>query len=372
MPVFSCLLDRILRPGVPLLLAGALSGCSALGYYGQLARGQLDLLHRREPVAQIVADPARDPELRRRLTLAEQARAFASAELGLPDNRSYRVYAELGRPYVVWNVFAAPELSLAPLTHCFPIAGCVAYRGYYRLGAARGAAALLAQDGWDTYVAGVEAYSTLGWFDDPLLGSMLRWDDERLAALIFHELAHQRVYLPGDTAFNESYASFVEQEGLRQWRAARGLAPGDGKAERMREQFTALILASRERLQVLYAGPLDAAHKRAGKAAEFERLRADYRQLRDGPWGGDSRYDAWIYAPLNNARLLPFGLYDQWRPAFAAVFAEVHGDWSRFYARVDALGELPAAERQAALRALQPAAGAAVETTTSITTGGER
>ncbi|MBM7062633.1 aminopeptidase [Pseudomonas sp. UL073] len=355
MPVFSCLLDRFSRAWVPLLLLGALSGCSSLAYYTQLAEGQLELLRRREPVAAIVADPARDPQLRQRLALAQDARSFASQALDLPDNRSYRVYAELDRPYVVWNVFAAPELSLQPLTHCFPIAGCVAYRGYYQLGGARGAAALLEQDGWDTYVAGIEAYSTLGWFDDPLLSSMLRWDDERLAALIFHELAHQRFYLADDTAFNESYASFVEHEGLRQWRAARGLAPLDGHAERMREQFTALLLASRARLQALYSGPLDEAGKRAGKAAEFERLRAEYRALRDREWHGDTRYDAWINAPLNNAKLLPFGLYDQWRPAFAALFAEVHGDWPAFYRAVAALGDLPAAQRETRLQALQAA-----------------
>ncbi|MCY1338150.1 putative aminopeptidase [compost metagenome] len=358
----SSTLDRCARRWVPLLLAGALSGCSGLAYYGQLAGGQLDLLRRREPVAAIVADPARDPELRRRLALAQQARTFASTALGLPDNRSYRVYAELDRPYVVWNVFATPELSLSPLTHCFPIAGCVAYRGYYRQGGARGAAALLQQDGWDTYVAGIEAYSTLGWFDDPLLSSMLRWDDERLAALIFHELAHQRLYVADDTAFNESFASFVEREGARQWRAARGLPPADGKNERLREQFTALILASRERLQRLYASELSDAAKRAGKAAEFERLRGEYRQLRDHVWAGDGRYDAWINAPLNNARLLPFGLYDQWVPAFAALYRQA-GDWPRFYARVEALADLPAAAREEALRALQPVAAGAVETT---------
>ncbi|AYC30896.1 aminopeptidase [Pseudomonas cavernae] len=373
-PLDSCLLDRIRLRWVPLLLLVGLSGCTNGEYYAQLFDGQLDLLRRREPVAAIVADPARDPELRRRLAMAEQARAFASRELGLPDNRSYRLYAQLERPFVVWNLFAAPELSLAPLTHCFPVAGCVAYRGYYAQGAARGAAALLQQDGWDTYVAGIEAYSTLGWFDDPLLSSMLRWDDERLAALIFHELAHQQFYLADDTAFNESYASFVEREGLRQWRAARGLAPTDQRGERQREQFTALILASRARLERLYASPVADGRKRAAKAAEFARLRRDYRQLRDGPWQGDGRYDAWIYAPLNNAKLLPFGLYDQWLPAFAALFRQVWGDWPAFYARVRALGNLSPAARAQALRILaaNPAASAAVKNSTAFTSGGER
>ena len=337
---------------VPLLLGLLLNGCASLDYYAQLGRGQLALLSAREPVDKLLADPARDAELKHRLALAQQARDFASRTLQLPDNRSYRLYADLERPYVVWNVFATPELSLAPLTHCFPIAGCVAYRGFYQQGRARGAAALLQEQGLDTYVAGIEAYSTLGWFDDPILNTMLRWGDERLAAVIFHELAHQQLYVADDTAFNESFASFVERQGLRQWRTARGLAPLAADEERQRRQFTELILASRERLQALYGSTVSDEQKRQGKAAEFSRLRQDYAALRDSQWQGDTRYDAWINAPLNNARLLPFGLYDQWVDAFAVLFAQADGDWSRFYQRAAELAELPAEERDRALRAL--------------------
>ena len=350
MPI--ALLDRCPRPLVPLLGGLLLNGCASLDYYAQLGRGQLALLAAREPVAQRLADPAGDPELKRRLALAQDARDFASRHLGLPDNRSYRLYADLGRPYVVWNVFATPELSLAPLTHCFPVAGCVAYRGFYQQGRARGAAALLQAEGMDTHVAGIEAYSTLGWFADPILNTMLRWGDERLAAVIFHELAHQQLYVADDTAFNESFASFVEREGARQWRAARGLVPLAADDERQRRQFTELILASRARLETLYGSNLDDAQKRAGKAAEFERLRGEYRAVRDGQWHGDGRYDAWIAAPLNNARLLPFGLYDQWVEAFAALFDQAGGDWPTFYRRSTALGELAPAERSRALQAL--------------------
>ncbi|WP_137886100.1 aminopeptidase [Pseudomonas sp. 2FE] len=349
----SWLLDPPNPRWVPLLLALGLSGCSHAGYYTQLLSGQLELLQRREPVAELLADPARDPVLRQRLALAQAARAFASARLGLPDNRSYRLYADLARPFVLWNLFATPEFSLAPQTQCFPIAGCVAYRGFYEQNRARGAAALLQQQGLDTYVAGVEAYSTLGWFDDPLLNTMLHWDDQRLAAVIFHELAHQQFYLPGDTAFNESYASFVEAEGLRQWRAARGLpVPADNR-ERQREQFGALVLASRARLETLYASGQSEAELRHGKAVEFERLRAEYRQLRAREWAGVGRYDGWIDSPLNNAKLLPFGLYEQWVPAFAKLFRQVQGDWPAFYARVKGLGELPSAMREQALKNLQ-------------------
>lgn len=345
-------LDRVFIPLVPLLAALLLNGCSSVAYYGQLAEGQWQLLRARQPVAQVIADPATPPQLRSHLAHAEQARVFASQQLKLPDNRSYRVYADIGRPYVVWNVFATPELSLQPITHCFPIAGCVAYRGYYQKGAARGAAALMRQDGLDVYVGGVEAYSTLGWFDDPILSSMVGWGDERLATLIFHELAHQRFYVQNDTEFNESFASFVEQEGTRQWRVARGLAAIGGDQGQQREQFIRLVLASRERLQAIYSGTLDEAHKRQAKRAEFERLRREYRQVRDGQWGGDKRYDAWVYGPLSNAKLLPFGLYDQWVPAFEALFREVGGDWGRFYERVEQLGRLPISERKAALQGL--------------------
>ncbi len=218
---------------LPLLIV--LTGCSSLGYYAQLGEGQWQLLQARQPVAELLADPQQPAALRQRLQLAQEARAFASARLGLPDNRSYRLYANLKRPYVVWNLFATAEFSLQPLTHCFPIAGCVAYRGYFDEQRARGAAALLRVQGLDTEVAGVEAYSTLGWFDDPLLNSMLAWSDARVAALIFHELAHQRLYLPGDTAFNESFARFVEEEGLRQWRQARHLPPPPAHLQRQRE-----------------------------------------------------------------------------------------------------------------------------------------
>lgn len=339
---------------LPLLVL--LAGCSSLDYYAQLAEGQWQLLRARQPVTALLADPAQPAELRERLQHSQDARDFASTQLALPDNRSYRLYADLERPYVVWNLFAAPEFSLEARTHCFPIAGCVAYRGYYSEAAARAEAARQRALGDDVYVGGVQAYSTLGWFDDPILSSMLRWDDERLATLIFHELAHQKFYLRDDTAFNESFATFVEQEGTRQWREYRGLPPADGREEKRREQFTALVLASRARLEALYAGPLDDAAKRAGKAAEFQRLRREYAALSQREWGGESPFKAWIDAPFNNAKLLPFGLYDQWVAAFAVLFRQVGGNWPAFYARVRALGQLPLAERQAALQRLAAAA----------------
>ncbi|UYP30657.1 aminopeptidase [Pseudomonas sp. Z8(2022)] len=346
----ACPVDLLRRFAVPLLVL-LLGGCSTMDYYAHLGQGQWQLLSARQPITQLLEDPATDADLARRLALSQQARDFASTQLHLPENRSYRLYADLGRPFVVWNVFATPEFSLDPELHCFPVAGCVAYRGYYQQGRARGAAALLRQQGLDTYIGGVEAYSTLGWFDDPLLNTMLRWSDERFIAVIFHELAHQQYYLPGDTAFNESFATFVEREGLRQWHAARGETAPAGD-DRQRQQFVELVLASRERLQQLYASNLPEHAMRSAKQAEFERLRRDYRTLRQRQWGGQGRYDAWIEGPLNNAKLLPFGLYDQWVPAFAALFRREGSDWQAFYAAVAALGRLPEADRLSRLESL--------------------
>ncbi|ATE80373.1 MULTISPECIES: aminopeptidase [Pseudomonas] len=346
------LLDRVLRilfPGVFLL---SLNGCASVSYYGQLASGQLHLLRAREPIANVIADPDRDRQLRAHLAQSQKARTFASQHLHLPDNQSYRLYADIGRPYVVWNVFATPEFSLKPQNHCFPVAGCVAYRGFYSQSAARGEAALQRLQGMDVSIGGVEAYSTLGWFNDPIISSMMAWGDERLATLIFHELAHQRFYVKDDTEFNESFATFVEQEGTRQWRAFRDMPPDNGALVRQRDQFIQLILDTRTRLERLYALPLPADQMRERKAAEFEQLRREYRTLRDSQWAGNNRYDAWINAPMNNARLLPFGLYDQWVPAFTALFRQVDGDWVRFYAAVEKVGALPVGERKAALTAL--------------------
>lgn len=345
-------LDHLLRGLVPVALGLLLNGCSTVDYYSQLGAGQWHLLRAREPVADIIDDPARPAALRQRLARAEQARAFASEHLKLPDNRSYRLYADIGRQFVVWNVFATPEFSLRPQTHCFPIAGCVAYRGYYSQGRARGAAALLRQQGLDVYIGGVEAYSTLGWFDDPILNSMASWGDERLATLIFHELAHQRFYVKNDTEFNESFATFVEQEGTRQWRQARGLSAQSDVSLRQRDQFTQLVLETRSRLEALYESSLSVEQMRAGKAQEIERLRRDYRRLRDTQWGGQGRYDTWIATPINNAKLLPFGLYDQWVPAFGALFQDSNRDWTRFYAEVERLGAMAEPQRREALQTL--------------------
>lgn len=350
MPIRT-VLYRVL-PAVFLVLS--LGGCSSVDYFTHLAKGEYGVLSARRPVVEVVADPKTDPKLKARLELAEQARAFASDKLDLPRNGSYTVYADVHRPYVVWNVFAAPEFSLKPVTHCFFIAGCVGYQGYFEQDRAEAAAKEIAARGYETYVGGVPAYSTLGWFDDPILSTMMRWDDDSLNSTIFHELAHQKLYVKNDTAFNESYATFVQEEGLRQWRAARGLDAGDDAAERRAEQFTELVLATRERLAKLYASGEPPEQMRADKLAEIERLRADYRQLRDTQWQGYTGYDHWINEPINNAKLLPFGLYHKWVPAFAALYAQQGGDWARFFKAVQALADEKAEARTLALQQLAP------------------
>ncbi|MDB5985320.1 MAG: aminopeptidase [Nevskia sp.] len=344
------------------LACALLSGCSTVSYYSQLARGEYQLLDARRPIAEVLADPKADPALKQRLQLAQTARAFASDTLKLPRNGSYTLYADLGRSSAMWNVFATPEFSLAAVTHCFPIAGCVAYRGYYSREAAQAEALRLKATGDDTAIGGVPAYSTLGWFDDPILNTMMGWNDDRLHSSIFHELAHQQLYVKGDTAFNESFATFVEQEGLRQWRTARGLPPQAGVADAREQQFTRLILAVRERLAKLYASGLPVADMRAAKQAEIARLRADYRALRDTQWQGYSGYDAWVNADINNARLLPFGLYHGWVPAFTALYSQQHKDWAGFFAAAKVLARKTPTQRQQALEQLSKSGEARVQT----------
>ena len=324
------------------LVPGLLGGC----YYQHLAGGQIALLQAREPIARVIARADADPALKARLLRVQAARRWAVSALGLPDNGSYTDYAALDRPFVVWNVFATPPDSLAPVEACFLIVGCLAYQGFYARDKAEARADELGRQGLDVYVGGVPAYSTLGWFDDPVISTMLRWDDGHLIGTVFHELAHQVLYIRDDTAFNESYAQFLEQEGLRQYLLEHPL-DYDTAAESRRVQFVKLVLGARERLQTVYAQPLTVEAKLAGKAEVLAQLRADYRTLRNGEWKGYAGYDTWFDDPgLNNAKLLPFGLYDAWVPAFAGLFEREGRDWPRFHAAVKQLSKLPALGRK--------------------------
>ena len=347
------------RGGAAALAALALTGCASAGYYAQSVTGHLGLMLRARPIEAVIAEPGTDPRLATRLRTALDIREFASRVLGLPENASYRRYADSGRPYVVWNVVAAPELSLEPRRWCFPFAGCVSYRGYFSGPDAAAFAAGLASEGWDVTVAGVRAYSTLGWFDDPLPGSVVELPEYSLAGLVFHELAHQRLYVPGDTEFNESFAVVVERAGVRRWLEAAGrseLSESYRIATERRAAFLALVRGARRDLEALYASSRSDAEKRAAKAQRIGRLRARYTALRAG-WRDGPSYDGWFERGVNNAALALVSTYDRWVPALEALLARSGGDLEAFYRACDALAKLPPAERRAGLEALEPAAG---------------
>jgi predicted aminopeptidase len=350
-----CALTILLLTGAVLL---ALAACGDLGYYRQAAQGQWDILSHRRDIRQVLADPATTPALREKLTDVLAVRDFASRELDLPENGSYRCYADLGRPSVVWNVIATPEFSLEPVRWCFPIAGCVPYRGYYRQTDADAFAAELRGQGDDVYVYGVRAYSTLGWFDDPILNTFINGPDYATAGLIFHELAHQKIYVQGDADFNEAFASTVEQEGLQLWLEKNGrekdLATYRTGLERRRD-FLALLKTSRDQLAALYIQPISDADKRQEKARILAGLRQSYLELKVR-WGSFAGYDRWFTTDLNNARFAAVTTYQRLVPAFRQLLRESAGNWPQFYARVKALADLPSSARQARMQGLLVAA----------------
>lgn len=333
--------------GLPLLVA-----CAGQSYLQQLREGETQLQTDREPLSAVLADPRTDPRTRQLLLAAADAREFASHRLALPDNPSYRSYVDLHRDYAMWNLFAASEFSVEPHRSCFDQVGCIGYLGFYHPGDAERAATALREQGLETYIGTSESFVIPGRNDAPILSTMLS-DDRHLAELIFHELTHQRLYMAGDSAFNESLANFVQQEGLRQWLTARGRAAAADNAREQREMLTKLVLETRARLQRLYARGLPAAQMRERKSIEFQRLREEYHLQVEQRWGGKGLYDAWIDAPLNNASLAPFGIYDQWVPAFAALYRQVGGDWTRFFAAASALAAQPSTQRLARLGALR-------------------
>jgi len=329
----------------------ALAGCAAPGYYAQAVHGQISLMLARQPVAEVLAAPETAEETRRALTLASDARNFAHRELGLPDNGSYRSYVDLRRPHVVWNVFAAPPYSLELRSSCFLLVGCLTYRGYFSEVAARRHAERLRARGEDVFVGGVSAYSTLGWFADPLLSSMLRWDESTLVRTLFHELAHQWLYVPGDTMFNESFAMTVAEAGLVRWWHARH--PGAPLPEDFahEEAFVALVLEYREHLSHLYSSALPEPSRRKRKDEILAALRGDFaRSARDWPEMAD--YSRWLEQDLNNAKLASVAAYHVWVPSFRALLARSQGDLSRFRDAAADIGTLPPAARENALRAL--------------------
>ncbi len=350
---------RFARRGLVALMLFALTGCSAVDYYGQAVGGHLALMRAARPIDDWLADDTAPAALKERLQLAREMRAFASRELGLPDNRSYTAYADLKRPAVVWNVFATPELSLELKTWCYAFFGCAGYRGYFDQADARRTAEELRAQGDDVNVAPVPAYSTLGWTNwlggDPLLNTFINWPEAELARLIFHELAHQILYVQDDTAFNESFATAVEREGVRRWIAHRKdpkLAEAYAQYEVRRADFVQLLREHRAKLAAAFAQPGTDDEKRARKRQVFADLQAAYQRAKAERWGGFAGYDRFFAQPLNNAHLAAVATYNDLVPAFEALLAAEGHDLPRFYAAVRALAALPKADRNARLQGL--------------------
>ncbi|MFC5476546.1 aminopeptidase [Paraherbaspirillum soli] len=329
------------------------SACAQLGYYGQAVHGQLSVLEQAHPIDDWVSDPAVDQRLKAKLELARQIRRFAVQQLDLPDNRSYSEYADLKRQFALWNVVATPALSLEPKQWCFPIAGCVSYRGYYSESAAQAYGAKLRQQGYDVQVAGVPAYSTLGWFSDPLLSTFIHYPDGELARLIFHELAHQKVYAKGDTQFNESFATTVEQAGVERWLAVAA-DPKTRQAyvefEGRQQDFLALLLKYRQQLAATYASDASDQQKIQRKSMIFQSLKDEYQTLK-ARWGGYIGYDRWFAEPLSNAHLALVATYYDFVPGFQALLAQQQS-FGKFYVAVAKLAAMSKEQRQRRLREL--------------------
>jgi predicted aminopeptidase len=335
-------------------LAVIISGCQSASYYGQAVWGHARIMLATRPIDELIRDPDTAPALRQQLTYVLALRDFARTELRLPVGGAYLGYADLHRPYVVWNVFAAPEFSLEPKTWCYPIAGCASYRGYFDREEAERYAEALRRDGYDVFVAGVLAYSTLGWFDEPVLSTFLQLDDARLSALIFHELAHRVLYVPGDTAFNESFATAVEEEGIRRW-AAAGRTPGllaeHERRQKLRDGFIAMVSRRKNELSAIYAGDLPPARKRIEKAAWFSALRNDFESEKQRT-PEMAAYEQWFASGLNNAGLATIAAYHDLVPAFQRILGRSGGDLAVFYEECRSLSRLSPPERRQHLQRL--------------------
>lgn len=330
-------------------MVALIAACSGGCYLLQSAQGQLDLMSKRVPIARVIAKPSTSPALRSQLEAVAAIRDFATRELGLPDNGSYRSYADVGRRYVVWNVVAAPEFSVEPKQWCYPIVGCVAYRGYFVESRARRFAARLAGQGLDVTVGGVAAYSTLGHFDDPVLNTMMGWSDVELASIIFHELTHQLLYVRNDSSFNEALATTVEEEGVRRWLQAQGREADLAEHLVQQEHYAKvidLLSVTRDELRTVYASGLAPGPMREKKRAAFDSMRASFARMKAG-WGGHAPFESWFDEDLNNANLASIATYYTCVPGFERELKAAGGDLAAFYTRVRALAKLDQKKRDA-------------------------
>ena len=329
------------------LLACVVTGCESSGYYRQAFTGQMEILTSARSVKGLLADPQTSPALQKKLRLLLELRTFASNELRLPTDGHYLSYTDLKRPHAVWVVQAAPEFSLEPKSWWYPVVGSASYRGYFSETTARRYAGKLAREHFDVVVEEVDAYSTLGWFQDPALNTFLAYAEKDLAKTIFHELAHQQLYIAGDTDFNEAFAVTVEKEGLRRWLLAHGDAADFEKyqtGQARKKQFIDLVIAARRQLKDVYRATKPDDEKRREKAAVLEQLRQNHAALKE-QWGGRSPYDDWFGEPLNNARLNTVATYFDLVPAFEKLLRKNGGDLPRFYEAVRRLKRFPKEQR---------------------------
>ncbi len=329
-----------------------LYGCTNLPYYAQAVDGQMEILRKAQPISTIVADPNTDKVLKNTLSKVILLRKFASRTLKLPDNESYMSYADLKRPYVVWNVYATPEFSVKLKEWCFVGAGCVEYRGFFSKEKADHFAEELRNKGYDVHVGGIRAYSTLGWFDDPVLNTFIGFSEIQLARLIFHELAHQIVYVQDDTEFNESFATMVELEGTRRWLASNGTSEQQDMfdaGQRRELIFTELVLKYRERLKKLFSSGASDSEKRIYKSYIFSELRGEFSRLKAANKALNS-YDQWFELQMNNALLATISTYTKHVPGFRSLLTRQGGDMELFYSAVRDIGELTKSDRYSALQ----------------------
>ncbi|WP_352679401.1 aminopeptidase [Mesorhizobium sp. M0184] len=348
------MMHAFFRSVAAMIVMSGVAGCTSISYYAQSLKGHLEIMAARQDVGKLIDNPSTPGTLRARMASASAIRQFAIDELALPDNNSYRSYVDVGRDAVTWAIFAAPEFSLTPRTWCFPVFGCVPYRGYFSKRSAIETAVELQRQGLDVYVTGITAYSTLGWSSDPLLSTMLSQDEAGLAGLVFHELAHQRVYVQDDSGFNEAFATAVETTGVRKWLRANGDTAGLRRYEadrRRRAQFLALVSQTRDELRHVYDDSATSEQKRAAKIAAIERLRMRYREMRDSRWHGYRRYDVWFDSPINNAKLAATSVYGDRVATFLRLFDLCSGDFPRFFASVRWIGALDKSDRAEALKA---------------------
>jgi len=336
-----------------LVMVVCFSGCQEISFYRQAIGGECQILAHQKSIRDLMADPTTPPKLKTKFEQIMKIRQFASDELKLPADGAYLKYTDLHRPYVVWNVNVAPALSLEPKTWWFPVVGEASYRGYFSDAGAHRYAARWEKKGWDVYVDGVDAYSTLGWFRDPLMNTFIYEPEADLAELIFHELAHRRLFVNGDTDFNEAFATEVAAEGIRRWFALSSNPQAYDKHlvnQAHEKQFVQLVMDTRQELEAVYGDErLTEADKLHRKEEIITKLRARYAAVKQ-TWGGESDYDHWFAEPINNAKLNTVSAYYELRPAFQALLRAKGGDLEEFYGAVAALGKLPLEKRHEALR----------------------